>query len=935
MATNTNNGAEQVILDISVNGTDQVKEATQEVGKLGSKVGEVSKQPVGNLDGFKNYKQLIRDATSELQKIEQQQGKNSAAFLQGAKDLAELKRRASEFKDTLNSFSPENKFAAFSKVASGAAGSLAGFSGGLIALGFNSEKSSENLARLQGLLAFSHALSNLDDLKKGFSDLGRVIAAQFLPKQAYTKATQEQTVANEELVTSNEALVAAQTERAAAETALATAIENANNLKAESEAALAEARAAGLDAETELSGAEEAYLELAALAATAKQEQIALQEAYNAALAQEAELTAANTAAQGALAATITVETVATGGATVATTAFGTALKAIGIGLVIALIATLVTQWDNLKAGISGLFPTVKASTDTFHSFMEVVNGVGLVILKGLKVPIDYVITSIKVLIDVIKLDFKAAANDLKDGIKNVADDLNVVANYQKGAANKRAAYAEEARKEETQKTIEQNDRQLKLLKAQGKDATALQIENEKLKLSVLDKSDKDYQKKYADGQNQIAVIQAEADKKIQDKKDKDAKAAAEKAAAALKTDLDAIKKQNEDALKVIAEGTQDARDKELTDLDVKYKKEFDLLEKRKKDLKDYNTEFNNLTEARKNEELRVNKKYDDQIAEYLKSIENENLSTYDKAIQEINKKIDEQLKNATPEQKELLEASRNDQINNQRLQKIGNSVSNHADAKDVQVNRNNKAKDTDTADVAKNKVNANEKADTDKENAEFQAKLLGLKGQNDAIELLTQQHETALTNIADNAAEARKKIDENAFEAKKEIQSAEADLLGGFGSLLEDIGEKNKAIAIAGIVAEQAAGIGKIVINTQVANAKAVAASPITFGQPWVTINTISGVLAGAASIAAGAKAISQLKSGTASGVDSPSSISNGGTPSAPIINSTVLQQNGSQDIVKAVQTEKSKPVEAYVVLKSLKNAEAKDSLNNSLSSY
>ncbi|MGF7075339.1 hypothetical protein [Mucilaginibacter sp. 3215] len=932
MATNQNNAAEQVVLNINVNGTEQIQEATAEVTKLRAKAGEVSKQPVGNLDGFKNYKQLVRDAISELQKIEQQQGKNSVAFLQGAKDLAELKRKAAEFKDTINAFSPENKFKAFSKVAGGAAGSLAGFSGGLVALGFNSEKSAENLARLQGLMTFANALSNLDDVKQGFKDLGRVIAAQFLPIQA---VTDEQTTANEALITSNEAVIAATAERVAAETALATATEAANTLKAESEAALAKVRAAGLDAEAELSGAEEAYLELAALAATAKQEQLVLQEAYNTALAQEAELTGVAATGQAGLAAATTVQTVATGGATVATTVFGTALKAVGIGLVIALVAALITQWDNLKASISGLFPTVKASTDTFHSFMEVVNGVGFAVLKYLKVPIDYVITSIKVLIDVIKLDFKAAANDLKDGVKNVADDLNVVANYQKGVRDKAAAYAEEARKLEVQKTIENNDRKLKLLKAAGKDTTDLQIQNEKLKLSILDKSDKDYQKKYADGQNEIAVIQAEADKKLQDKKDKDAKAASDKAKAALKSDLDAIKKQNEDALKVIAEGTQDARDKELIDIDVKYKKEFALLEKRKADVKDFNKEFSNLTEARKNEEARINKKYDDQIADYLKSIENENLSTYDKAIQEINKKIDEQLKNATPEQKEALEASRNDQINNQRLLKIGNSVTTEANANDVKVNRDNKAKDTDSASTAKNKINANQKADTDKENAEFQAKLLGLKDQNDAIELLTQQHETALTNIADNAAEARKKIDENAFEAKKEIQSAEADLLGGFGSLLEDIGEKNKAIAIAGIVAEQAAGIGKIVINTQVANAKAVAASPLTFGQPWVTINTISGVLAGAASIAAGAKAISQLKSGTASSSAYSSSSTAGGTPSAPVINSTVLQQNGSQDIVNAVKTDKAQPVKAYVVLKDLQTAQSKDTLNNNLSSY
>jgi hypothetical protein len=928
-------GSNEVLLNINVTGTEDIKAATTEVNKLGAKVDEVGKKPVGSTEGFKNYKQLIRDATSELQKIEQQQGKNSAAFLTGAKNLAELKRRASEFKDTINAFSPENKLAAFSKVAAGATGAIGGLSGGMIALGFNSEKSSENLARLQGLLAFSHALGNIDNVKQGFKDLGRVIAAQFLPKQADTAATEAQTVANTENLASNEALVTAQTERVAAEQALAEAVLQANTLKAESEAALAEARAAGLDAEAELSGAEEAYLSIAAELAVAKTAQLALQEAYNAALAQEAELTGVAATAQSGLAVANTVEATTTVAATGAATAFGIALKLAGIGLIVTVITALVTQWDNLKTSISSLFPTVKASTDTFHNFMEVINGVGFAILKYLKVPIDYAISGIKIFIDVLKGDFKAASADFKDGIKAIADDLNVVGNYQKGAADKAAAYREEARKVEEQKTIDSNERKIKVLKAAGKDATALEVANEKLKLDLLDKSDKDYQKKYADGLNQIAIIQAEAAKKLQDKKDKDDKAASDKAKAALKKDLDEIKKQSEEALKVIAEGTQDARNRELTDIDVKYKKEFALLEKRKGDIKDFNKEFANLTLARKDEELKTNKKYDDQISDYLKGIENENLSTYDKAIQEINKKIDDQLKNATPEQAALLEASRNDQINKQRESKIANSVVTQTDAKQVQATRDNKAKPGDSAQTAKDKVDGIAGADTDKENAEFKAKLLTLKGQDDQIQLLNQQHETALTNIKEKAAKDRKDIDENAFEAKKEIQGAEADLIGQFGSFLEDIAGKNKALAITGIIVEQASAIGKIVMNTAVANAKSIAQFPTTFGQPWVTINTISGVLAGAASLAAGTKAIAAINSGTAGG-SAPTASSVGAT-TAPVINSTVLQQanSGTPDIVNAVNSNNSKPIKTYVVLKDLQTAQKKDNLNTSLTTF
>ena len=900
MASNSNNnGATNVVLNLQVNGQQQLQQAATSVSNLSSGVQTLNNTPV-NGDGFKNYRQQIREARSELERIEQQSGKNSAAFLRQAQVLAELKDRQAELNDTVKAFDVDNKFAAFGKTASSATGVLAGFSGGLIALGFNSEKSAENLARLQGLLAFSHSLSQLDDLKNSFGDLGRVIQASILPKVADAAAIAAQTTALAANDAAQQALTVATGERLVAEQAL-------NTVQANTLATTVEITAA--------------------------------QNAYNAALAEEATLTAAATVTQTALDAATAATTVSTGAAAIATNVLGFALKALGIGLILSAIAALVTQWDNLTASVSKLFPEVKNSTSVFHEFMEVVNGVGLVVLKYLKAPIDYAITSFKILIDLIKLDFKAAAADFKEGVNSIADDLNVINNYKKGAADKAAEYADEARKVEIQKTIDDNDRRLKLLKAAGKDTTDLQIATEKLKLSILDKSDKDYQKKYQDGQNTILIIQAEHNKKLQDARDKAAKERAEKAKAEIKTDIDNIKKANEENLKVINEGSEDARGKELADIDTKYKAEFALLEKRKKDNINYNKDFNDAVTARKLQEARINRKYDDQIADYLKGIQNENISTYDKAINEINAKVDAQLKNATPEEADALEAARQDQINKQRGLKIASGAATDAAANAKQVNAKNKADDKDGGDVASQKVGNNQNADTDAENKAFEAKLLTLEGQNDAIAALQQEHEAKLTDIANDAAKQRRDIDEKAFEAKKAIQTSELDLVGNIGSVIEQAAGKNKALAIAGVLAEQAAGIGKIVINTQVANAKAVSASPLTFGQPWVTINTLSGVLAGAASIAAGVKAVQQINSGTADGGISAaaSSIGGGGASSAPVINSTVLQQqnSGTQDIVNAVKTDKSQPIKAYVTLKDLQTAQAKDNLNKSLSIY
>lgn len=118
---------------------------------------------------------------------------------------------------------------------------------------------------------------------------------------------------------------------------------------------------------------------------------------------------------------------------------------------------------------------------------------------------------------------------------------------------------------------------------------------------------------------------------------------------------------------------------------------------------------------------------------------------------------------------------------------------------------------------------------------------------------------------------------EKGAAEAKLAIQNAYLDAFAQFGSLLQQIAGKNKALAIAGLIVEQAAGVAKIIVNTSVANAKAVAANPLMAGQPWVTINTISAGLSIASAIAATAKGIQQINS-----ANSSSTPAGGGAPPA-----------------------------------------------------
>jgi hypothetical protein len=211
--------------------------------------------------------------------------------------------------------------------------------------------------------------------------------------------------------------------------------------------------------------------------------------------------------------------------------------------------------------------------------------------------------------------------------------------------------------------------------------------------------------------------------------------------------------------------------------------------------------------------------------------------------------------------------------------------------------------------------------------------------------ELLTQEGltENQRTQIKQQAADERAAIDMAELEARASMQNAYLDLAGQFGSFLKEIAGKNKKLAIAGVIVEQAAAIGKIVVNTGIANAKALAASPLTFGQPWIAINTISAALSIASSVAAGIKAIQQINSadtsdsGTAPSAGGSLPRSSGGATSAPTpptieratlpqITGTQGQATPGQQIAQTLAARTEKPLKAYVVSGDVTSQQALD---------
>lgn len=121
------------------------------------------------------------------------------------------------------------------------------------------------------------------------------------------------------------------------------------------------------------------------------------------------------------------------------------------------------------------------------------------------------------------------------------------------------------------------------------------------------------------------------------------------------------------------------------------------------------------------------------------------------------------------------------------------------------------------------------------------------------------------------------KEIGAAEIENKKSIEIAKYEIVAQFGALLSNVAdqlmndaqgrdkaqfESAKKLAKAAVIIERAAAIAQIVASTGIANAKAVAASPLTLGQPWVTINTVAAALSIAGVIASGIQQLGQINS-------------------------------------------------------------------------
>ncbi len=167
--------------------------------------------------------------------------------------------------------------------------------------------------------------------------------------------------------------------------------------------------------------------------------------------------------------------------ATTATKAFRLALISTGIGAIVLLLFELYSNFDKVKAAITGIFPGLKNLGQYFNNFKAIATGVFDAIIPAIK-------TYGKILYDVFTLNWGEIKEDFKKGGEEVAKA------YYDGVARSRRTDELNKIIEDSKKILERLDYEVAFQKAKGNEKLALKL-NLQAKSAALDKAAAEYEK--------------------------------------------------------------------------------------------------------------------------------------------------------------------------------------------------------------------------------------------------------------------------------------------------------------------------------------------------------------------------------------------------------------------------------------------------------
>ncbi len=598
----------------------------------------------------------------------------------------------------------------------------------------------------------------------------------------------------------------------------------------------------------------------------------------------------------------------ATKGATGATNGFGMAFKAIGIGLLVTALAYLVTNFDKLKEVVFNLVPGLR----------DVAQFVGNIIQK-------------------------------------ISDFIGIT--------------SEAERQLERLKKLNESittgiDSQIEMLQAQGdkeKEIYELSLKRNSLKRQSLIETAKVNKKLNEEEQKQLIELNTERNvlilserKRINDL----AKERADKAKQEYDTLLNQLKGYLKEAEKVTYSANHNSRQTELKNLSDKYKEQIAVARK-------LNQDISKLEEAQRIERGLINKKYDDEYFNYIKSNSRQFLDDFSREYLETIESYTKQKENATAEQKADLDLRLNNQLTylsqlkqlsiaqkvaekdlansmdkneiddeadkwkyKQQREKLDAQLQATKDYEDTLLLITTESKNLENSEIqrlyeegqlrlkelmADPAINANEITNIQ---AELNAKLGAIEANNKEIEDATIKHQQTIQKAEKANAKARKKIMDEETKAKLDNMSIVANATD---QAVELLGEST--------VAGKVAGIATATIDTYVAGTKAMKETPYPFN--FVALAT---------TIASGLATVKKIMSVKVDGDTSGGAGADTPTYSAPVINSTVLKtaENGTDKLSDVItQSNENQVVKAYITNSDIETNEQKNQFIKRTSSY
>ena len=315
---------------------------------------------------------------------------------------------------------------------------------------------------------------------------------------------------------------------------------------------------------------------------------------------------------------------------------------------------------------------------------------------------------------------------------------------------------------------------------------------------------------------------------------------------------------------------------------------------------------------------------------EYLKLVEEDGANQRDYAL-ELNRKLkkidDDRLKSKKENKKDEVKTVKetNKEISEEEQKRLADEMQSATNAMAI-LDEIEKAKETPAQ----------------KEYREYLEKKAVLEANNlDTAELTNQflisQADAEYAIYEDKLAKKKEQADKDieiekqVADAKKTIQEGTFNNISAGIGLLKGLFEKNKGLQKALLIAESAAGIAKIIINTRAANAAAklkyaLLPGGVALAAAEATMNNVSAGIGIASTIAATAKGLSAFGGGGApsSGGAGGSEGGGGATPTAPAFN--VVGASATNQIAQTIANQQQQPIKAYVVSNDVTTAQSLD---------